>query len=153
MSERHLDWPIVNLGAESVNRLRAVRIQVSARRTLDVVDLMRAWRAHVEKLGHDMSHPVLDRSVWGAYDLIAAYLIRDFLESALDGLPADECAAMRSLLAEVDDSFARDTENDDDFRAAGLNERDPRRCGWWWGRIPVRGPVRDDLIALTGGLA
>lgn len=96
--------------------------------------------------------PDTDMSVWGAYDLIAAYIIRDFLDSALEKLPVDERTKMKALLAEVDGKFIRETENDGNGRAARLDERNLARCGWWWARIPIRGPVRDDLITLTGGL-
>lgn len=99
-----------------------------------------------------MALPATDMSAWGAYDLVAAYIIRDFLEFALDKLPVDERGMMKAALAEIDEKFIRETESDGSGRAARLDERNLARCDWWWSRIPIMGPVRDDLITLTGGL-
>src|SRR3954463_9159755 len=112
MSPDLMLWPQADLPEDVVQCARTAQVHVSEEGILDVIDLMRAWRAHVEKLERDMPYPRSDRSVWGGYDVVAAYLIRDFLEVALETLFLADRTAVTALLAEVDERFQENTDVD-----------------------------------------
>lgn len=151
MAEDNATWPMGEISEETAARLRNVRVQVSEEDFLDTVDLLMAWRAHVDKLRRDMDYPSSDRSVWGAYDLVAAYFIRDFLASAISILNIEDRVSIEHLVQEVDNRLLLDTEDDSAGLVVRLDQRSPDECGWWWHRIPVRGPVREEIISIVAG--
>ncbi len=123
----------------------AVVVPVSPRASLGVMDLLRAWWEHLSKFEADLSLPSGDRSIWGAHDYIAALILRDHLAAAISRIDPIRKSQIESVVAEIDQLFIEFTERDDDGcieRADG--RQDPGR-GWWWKRIPGRGPVRAEF--------
>jgi hypothetical protein len=114
------------------------------------LDLLGAWQAHVIKLEDDIPLPSSERLAWGAYDLIAALTLRDFVEVGMSSLQASIGRRFREVLREIDDQFISYTEKDKLNRLAVLDGRPIEDCGWWWGRIPKAGPAREEVISITG---
>ncbi|WP_405055943.1 hypothetical protein OG474_24740 [Kribbella sp. NBC_01505] len=135
---------------EDAVRLRAVTVEVAEGRSLDLVELLKAWMVHVAKIESDMSLPSSDRSVWGAHDFIAALYLRDFLGVGLSDLDEDLRARIESAVVEVDHRFSSYTEPDSSRVLQRVDRRKQPDPGWWWRRIPRSGPARDELM-LYGG--
>lgn len=131
-------------------RLNAVTVALSPSRSIGLADAVVAWREHVTKIERDLDATPDDRSVWGAHDLVAALVIRDVVAEGTATLDAALLARIEPAVADVDAAFRRITEPDDDGRVAKADGRDVPGRGWWWGRIPRRGPVREELQAYYG---
>ncbi|MGW4769837.1 hypothetical protein ACWEO2_17550 [Nocardia sp. NPDC004278] len=112
---------------------------------VNAISLTDAWDAHVEKIDQDRALPWTDRTVWNEYDLNAAFIIRDLLESAINSLPAPLGAKMNSYVSEADDRFMSITVEDSGKRMAAVANIDTTGRGWWWFRVPDSGPIVEDL--------
>ncbi|RJO76773.1 hypothetical protein D5S18_11000 [Nocardia panacis] len=111
----------------------------------DAIRLAESWEAHVEKIDRDRSLPWSDRTVWNEYDLCAALLIRDRLESAIRKLPEPVASKMNSYATGADERFMSITVEDSGKRMAAVAKIDLAGQGWWWFRIPDSGPIIEDL--------
>jgi hypothetical protein len=150
MSENLDDWLARVLPHQEVEDLRNVTVAVADQRSLDLANLLQAWKAHVEKLESDLSLPDADRSVWGAHDFIAALYLRDFVEAGIPDIPEGSSQSVERVIAESDERFRSYTEIDELGWVEHVDGRpDPSR-GWWWRRIPIRGPTRKELILYSG---
>ncbi|MFC7219749.1 hypothetical protein ACFQLX_16490 [Streptomyces polyrhachis] len=145
MAEGDDEWFARFIGPEADAELRLVTVRVAEQRELDMVELLKGWRAHVVKIERDMPLPMSDRSVWGAHDFLAALYLRDFLESGISGVREEFVPNVRAAIEDVDARFISYTVADD----LRLNERVDRReqpdAPWWWRRIPLSGPAREEL--------
>jgi hypothetical protein len=124
-----------------------VTVQVSSQRMLDLANLLQAWKGHVEKIEGDLSLPESDRSLWGAHDFIAALYIRDFLQVGISGLKRVGHEKFDRIVGEIDERFCSYTEVDEIGLAERVDGRSDPNRGWWWRRIPDRGPIRNELSA------
>lgn len=111
----------------------------------DVIQLRDAWAAHVRKIDADRALPYEDHTVWNEHDLCAALIIRDCLQLAIDGLPAEVASKATEYAATVDESFRSYTVADSGRRMAAVAEMGLRDRGWWWFRVPDSGPIVQDL--------
>ncbi|MFI7669290.1 hypothetical protein [Nocardia sp. NPDC049526] len=111
----------------------------------DAIRLADSWEAHVEKIDRDRSLPWSDRTVWNEFDLNAAFAIRDYLESAINNLPARLGAKMTSYVSEADNRFMSITIEDSGKRMAAVANIDITGREWWWFRVPDSGPIVEDL--------
>jgi hypothetical protein len=117
-------------------------------RDRSLLSLIDAWSAHVLKLYEELDLDLddLTASTWNADDLVGAYILRDAVETGLNqlhGLTGEprEVASLRA----TDQLLVTFTFDDADGllnrRMANVSER----SGWWWRRLPQRGPVIQDL--------
>lgn len=111
----------------------------------DLVVLIGAWYQHVGKVHVDLPYGDDDRTVWGAYDLVAAVTLRSKLENELGRVGASLASRACAAVDEVDQIFVGFTEGDDRMRLIRLAEANPDLDEWWWRRIPIGGPARREL--------
>ncbi|WP_280270701.1 hypothetical protein [Nocardia wallacei] len=126
--------------------LESCRHQVNEWRSFGVLDLLVSWALHVEKIDSDRFGSAGDRGVWGGYDLVAAYSIRDFLAGCIErlGEPLKD-----KVLGVVDvyDTRLRSVTVRDDKRVLGRYvDSDLSAAPWWWHRIPDSGPLLEELL-------
>jgi hypothetical protein len=131
-------------------RLDAVTVALSPSRSIGLADAVVAWREHVAKIDRDLTASADDRSVWGAHDFVAALVMRDVVAEGTAMVDPDLRTRIEPAIADVDAGFRRITEPDDDGCLAKVDGRDVPGRGWWWGRIPQRGPVREELQTYYG---
>ncbi|MBP2702188.1 hypothetical protein JOL79_00050 [Microbispora sp. RL4-1S] len=143
-------WISQRLSPDDLRAMGAVVAQLSDQQSISLLELLFSWQAHVHKFEADLSLPKSDRSAWGAYDLIAALILRDHISEGLDGLDAHVRARVEAVLAEIDNKFISYTEPDDLLRVEKIDARPDRRREWWWKRIPSVGPARDEVILYSG---
>lgn len=80
---------------------------------------------------------------------MAALIIRGFVERALD-LAGDELrSATSQVVGRFDDLFGSFTEADERHLVRRFAGEDAG-LQWWWQRIPWLGPVRAELLGVTG---
>lgn len=119
-----------------------VVVRLSDTREITLTDLIGAWRAHVERI-HDEQG--FERGTgWTAHDLVAALLLRDRVEDALEGQPSAVRSEAQGLLSGPDGMFSAMTVDDVDGLVRRFAEN-VDASGWWWSRLPGRGPIRADL--------
>lgn len=144
------EWLAENFSAEDVDRLRNIAVDVAVERSIDLADLLCGWAGHVEKIERDMPLPSSDRSVWGAHDLIAAYAIREFLQSGLGELDGDFRARVELVVSASDEKLRSFTEPDLNSCIEKMTGRVDANRGWWWRKIPIGGPVREEAMEFCG---
>ena len=111
----------------------------------DAIRLADSWTAHVEKIDRDRALPWSDRTVWNEYDLCATLAIRDYLDAAINNLPAPLAVKVSKYSAGSDRRYRSITVTDSGKRMAAVAEVDPSGRGWWWYRVPDSGPILEDL--------
>lgn len=111
----------------------------------DLIWLVGGWYQHVGKLLADLPFGDEDRTVWGAYDLVAAVTLRSRLGALLSRTTEDVAPELRAAVDEVDQSFLDFTEEDGRGALLRLGEFDPTPEEWWWFRVPKSGPARREL--------
>ncbi|WP_159401263.1 hypothetical protein [Streptomyces sp. NRRL B-24484] len=79
-------------------------------------------------------------------DLIAALIIRDFVQDGTGALDAALRSRFEVLLSESDNLFTSFTEPDELLRVEGIDACGGQERGWWWQRIPVSSPAREEEI-------
>lgn len=133
-------------GDAELAEIAACPVRVSQERMLDAVELAAGWAGRVEKIDRDRALPWTDHTVWNEHDLVGSLFIRDFLQQALDALPAPlrERLASGSVDA-ADERFRSYTVADPDGRLGRVAGIESAGRGWWWRRVPESGPVVQDL--------
>jgi hypothetical protein len=138
------------LDETEVARLNETVVPLSPDRSLGLADAVRAWWEHVSKVETDLTAGPADRSVWGAHDLVAALVIRDLVAEGLSRLGPEMSTRVEPVVADVDRRFVEVTEEDPERSIERVDGRSAEGRGWWWGRIPERGPIHDELQDLYG---
>ncbi|MFJ1459614.1 hypothetical protein [Nocardia sp. N2S4-5] len=146
MSEELTDEIRSGFEDSEIAELESCRHQVNEWRSFGVLDLLVSWALHVEKIDSDRFGSAGDRGVWGGYDLVAAYSIRDFLAGCIErlGEPLKD-----KVLGVVDvyDTRLRSVTVRDDKRVLGRYvDSDLSAAPWWWHRIPDSGPLLEELL-------
>jgi BMFP domain-containing protein YqiC len=90
-----------------------------------------------------------DPKIWGAYDLVGTLFNRDKVEAMLARLPEALADKVRGVVDEFDEEYRAITVDDDRGEIVEIGDVSRDRDGWWWHRIPDRGPVREELDRLT----
>jgi hypothetical protein len=132
----------VELDAMDLNRFPEERS-----RLLNVIASW-GWKVRVFAGQLDRSLTEPDPKIWGADDLAGALFNRDRVETMLAQVPEVLSGRVRAAVDEFDveyRAFTVDDNRDEITRVAHVG-RD--REGWWWHRIPDRGPVREELNTL-----
>lgn len=132
--------------------LQGTFVELGFRRTRTAADLVVGWASHVTRLVGERDLRLAEqRDVWNAHDYVAALIIRGLVRRALEQLDAGLRERTERAVARFDDELRSFTEPDE----RGLLRRfaaDDAGEDWWWGRIPVSGPVRDDLDTFAARL-
>jgi hypothetical protein len=133
------------LGDVDVAEIERHTIKLATDENRDALRMAAAWEAHVNKIDNDRALPWSDRSVWNEFDLVAALILRDYFQEAVDTLPSRLRERVLALVAPVDDRFRGFTVPDSGKRIAKIGEIDMTGRGWWWFRVPDSGPITEDL--------
>jgi hypothetical protein len=117
--------------------------------------LLGAWAYAVNRFARELDNAAGDNpetgGVWHEYDYFATLLSRDRLESAIGQASGSTQSLSRRLSEEVDDRFRSITARDDSDLMLAFREHANGPDGsvlsdaWWWGFVPVRGPVIEGL--------
>ncbi|HWH01369.1 MAG TPA: hypothetical protein VNV66_19130 [Pilimelia sp.] len=140
-------------GPAVVAALVAVRVPVSSARVLNLLELITAWKVHVDRIEAELPRSLDDRSVWVADDLVASLVLRDHLEIGLGHLDGQAASAALTVAKEIDNRFLAMTERDTDGCVVRVMGGEFTAEGWWWSRIPVTGPIRQELDESFGHIA
>jgi hypothetical protein len=111
----------------------------------DAIELAMGWANRVQKIDLDRALPWSDRTVWNEHDLAGTLFVRDFLQDALEQLPATLRERLETWVAESDERFRSYTVDDPAGRMAKIAEVDLTGRPWWWRRVPDSGPITEDL--------
>ncbi|MEU4239330.1 hypothetical protein [Actinoplanes sp. NPDC026619] len=133
------------LGEAEIMAIEAHPVRLSDATSVDAIDLAIGWAARVEKFDADRALPWSDRTVWNEHDLAGALFARDFLQTALDGLPVSARDRLAGWIAVADERFRSYTVDDPDQKMAKIADVDLNGRPWWWRRVPVDGPIVQDL--------
>ena len=98
------EWLMRHLGVADVAHLSRTAVDVTPDRSIDLIDLLLGY-GHVVRMERELELPDSDRSVWGAYDLIAADCLRGFIDQGLGLISEGEAASFLRALEEVDSRF------------------------------------------------
>ncbi|WKX73554.1 hypothetical protein [Streptomyces sp. XD-27] len=153
MNHEIKEWLSRFLGSSEISKLQQISVRVSASREIDLCDLVAGWYQHLKKMESDLPLSDSDRTVWGAYDLLAALSLRDFVARGLGKLDPDCSTAAAAAVRDVDEKFLSYTEQDDCQRIKKLDDSIGEGRGWWWKRIPVSGPIRREIDAISARMA
>lgn len=140
------------LDHEESAQLSSITVPVAHGRSIDLRTLLGAWERHVRKIEDDLDRPDSDRTVWGAYDLVAALRLRSLIRDGLRALPPTLLNSVEGLLAAIDNRFRSYTEEDVGGTVRAIDDAEVSPQEWWWRRIPVRGPVRRELERFAAGI-
>jgi hypothetical protein len=98
---------------------------------------LEGWAARVLRLHRESTDGPVPENAWGPYDLVGACHNRDRVASFDVG---------RSFSLEAADELFRSfTEEVGSTWVDSIGLADEKGAGWWWKRVPSRGPVRDEL--------
>jgi hypothetical protein len=120
-------------------------VRLGADRSLDALELTASWASRVEKIDRDRNLPWADRTVWNEHDLAGSLFVRDFLQEAIDGLPAPLQERLAAIVGTSDQRFRSYTVEDPVGRMGRVADVDLAGRGWWWSRVPGTGPIAQDL--------
>ena len=106
--------------------------------------LEEGWASRVLKLRSDAAASVRSGQEWGLDDLVGCYYIRQAIEN---GLASDPDLEAPSSLEAIDALLLTFTSREN---IATLRKQDPMIPDtWWWERIPINGPIREQFDQLT----
>ncbi|WP_280319516.1 hypothetical protein [Nocardia wallacei] len=150
MTEESADEIRAEFDDGEVAELESCRHQVNEWRSFGVLDLLVSWALHVEKIDSDRFKSPADRGVWGGYDLVAAFSVRDFLAGCIEQL-GNPLKDKVIRLAERYDTRLRSITIDDEKQVLRRYvEVDLTAAPWWWRRIPDSGPLLEELRGSEG---
>ncbi len=138
------------MGDDEIAQLAATEVSLSHGRTSSLAELLAGWAAHVDQLDAEAQRTTEHADSWTEHDYVAALHIRDRVEQGLLAAPDAVRHLAADCLARADGKFEVMTIPDNEHLLEVIVSRSERGEGWWWARIPVRGPVRDGLARLAG---
>ncbi len=139
---------LAGLPASDRKRLAAVAVDLGHGRGRPLSVLIQGWADHVDRLVSERKLDPDDRGRWTADDLVATLYLRDFVKKGERDLPEDLTAAVRQAIGPIDAAFTEFTTQDSEGLLRRWVGDDELGEGWWWGRVPLAGPVLDDLLEL-----
>ncbi len=111
----------------------------------DALDLVVGWALNERKLNSELDASLEDPRTWGAEDFLGAMYTRDRLQRVVERLPISVRMKISALIKVYDDEFAAFTELDTGGLLRRAADHAVEGRGWWWQRVPVRGPSREEL--------
>jgi hypothetical protein len=139
---------LAGLDPSERERLEAVVVDMGYGNTRPMSALVQGWADHVDRFIAERDLDPDDRDRWTPDDFVAALYIRGFVEKGLRALPDDLAAVARRAIEPVDAAFTEFTAPDADGLLGRWLPPEEHGEGWWWGRVPVAGPVAHDLLEL-----
>lgn len=120
--------------------------ETSAKRASEICGLIDGWAAEVLKLQSETLSPThlsprADR--WTVDDLFGSYRARDRLARFTESAQLLVVRSIDSLLMTFTEDLGRSW-----LSLTGLEDESGN--GWWWCRVPVRGPIREEINRSTG---
>ncbi|MGH3875028.1 MAG: hypothetical protein ACRDSR_26620 [Pseudonocardiaceae bacterium] len=128
-----------------ISELEANKLMLGGNTERNTIDLAAAWAENVQKIDLDRALPSSDRSVWNEHDLAGTLFLRDHLDESLSQLRPALRERMERYVAETDERFRSFTMDDPGRRMARVADVDTVGRSWWWFRVPVSGPIAQDL--------
>jgi hypothetical protein len=140
--------PSVEVDAQAWASLQSCPVPVAGWETTTAADLLAGWASHVTRLHAERAMSFeRDRTVWNGHDYVATLVIRSVLARALPLLEPELRSAATPVVRHFDELLRSFTEPDDEqwVRRFARDDADALDAFWWWGRIPIAGPVRQHL--------
>ncbi|WP_433700977.1 hypothetical protein [Nocardiopsis sp. CA-288880] len=128
-----------------IGRLESVSVSVTPNRSLGLIELLESWQNHVLRIEAETGLPDSNRTVWVAYDLIAALALRSLVHRGMKKAESDYLEGFMRALDDVDSRFIQFTENDEPGIVRHLDDGGRSDDEWWWDRVPQLGPIRRDI--------
>ena len=101
----------------------------------NLLSMIDGWSYDVLRFRTEQDEPDDFRDLWGIFDLIAAYYLRDRIER----LVAEAGSSVPSVVTAVDELLkATFVIREFDWLARTSQQPGP---GWWWAWLPSRGPL------------
>mgnify|MGYP006965540473 CR=1 FL=1 len=113
-----------------------------------MAELLRAWKLHVTRFVDEASKPPSDIA-WGAHDLVAALILRDFIAEGIARVPSKVATRIQLELAAADANYLSFSEPDHAGVLRSFADLPQREGYWWWDRLPSRGMARDEIMTWT----
>jgi hypothetical protein len=126
-------------------------VPLSTDREISLIALIRTWAKDVDRLEseHSSTH-ASDPGSWTVWDYISALLVRDRLAEMTMRIPDPLGPKIRTWVEKKPDmKLCSFTQTDDSgiFNrfASEIAGEDLFSKDWWWNRVPISGPVHEDL--------
>lgn len=132
-------------GPEDIADIESRAIPFGRDRSVDALQFAAGWAGRVAKIDADRALPWTDGKVWNEHDLAGSLHQRDFLERVLDELPGPLRERLAAWVARADERFRSYTTDDPDQKMAKVADVELAGRPWWWRRVPVDGPIVQDL--------
>jgi hypothetical protein len=124
--------------------LTSTFIEYPGGRSVALLGVVDSWASQVLRMFREsLDPPGPADDAWGADDLVGALLARDRIEGAIVGVGDDSVKPLPTL-AVADELFRVFTVADDDGLMSEVQSATPGEQ-WWWKRVPVTGPIAQDL--------
>lgn len=136
---------------DELGELANVIVGLPHGKTKTLAELVAGWKVHVIRLRDD-SRPsaAITPFAWGAHDYVAALNLRSLVSQGIAQASSEVQDRARSIVASSDEILISYTEPDvNEVVERFAGERHPEH-EWWWGRIPVVGPIRDEFLRVVG---
>jgi len=141
----HTIEPWSLFGPDEIAAIESRAIPFGSDETVDALRFAAGWATRVAKFDADRSLAWTDRTVWNEHDLAGSLHQRDFLERAMGQLPGGLRERLAAWVAGVDERFRSYTVDDPDAKMAKIADVDLAGRPWWWRRVPIDGPITQDL--------
>jgi hypothetical protein len=131
--------------------LQEITVSLSTDRKISLISLVKGWAKHVDRLEteHSSTH-ASDPCSWTVWDYIAALLLRDRIAETITLISDPLGSKTRAWVEKKPDAKLYSFTQADDSGifarfASEIAEENLFSKGWWWSRVPVSGPVHEDL--------
>jgi hypothetical protein len=131
-----------------IDHLRQRVVALPHGRTKELGELIDGWTQQVERLASEALDRDTKADAWGVHDYIGALHLRDLVANVVAKFESDEAVAVETALRAADSNLRSFTEPDAGGLIVTVAAGD-HGSGWWWKRIPVRGPVRREAAQIA----
>ncbi len=145
-----VEWVLANLTSSDTTALERVVVYFGDDRS-DLRVLILSWARHLGRIHAELDLDVDAPGAWVEWDLLQAILFRDWIERHLRE-DLDEAArpSIQRVVHHVDEWYVSWTEVDAGVMARVDGGDHSDHSGWWWNRIPPRGPIHEELVRYHG---
>ena len=136
---------------ETFEQLSGVVLEFDWEFRTDLASVLTSWGAQVERLSEEAVAGVEPRDARTEHDFVGALYARDRVRRGLGAVSGDLQVVASRLVERFDGQFRDMTEQDTGGLLDLVLVEDVPDTGWWWRRVPRRGPARAgvDQIAAT----
>jgi hypothetical protein len=137
---------------DGATQLAKIVVSLPDGRAKTLAELVDGWREHVARLRDESrSGTAIGPLTWGAHDYLAALNLRSLVSQSVEQIPSEAQQRAKALVCSSDEilmSFTQPDINGWIERFAGDRHAE---LEWWWKRIPLSGPVRDEILRVVEG--